>query len=88
MKKVFLLLLSASVLAGCDRINSASRTMETMLGGDYDVYIQGHPKVYRVKNGKVTSVPEKGYYIFYPTIDGDKKMVQSPIQITTVVEVD
>lgn len=79
----FLLLLN-----GCDRINNASRTVDTMLGGDFDVYIAGHPQVYHVKNGKVTSVPEKGYYVFYPTIDGRKTMVQSPIHSTTIVKVD
>lgn len=92
MKKLIALaagaLVCAGTLVGCDRINNASRTMDTMLGGDYDVYIQGHPRVYHVKNGKVTSVPEKGYYVFYPIIDGDKQMVQSPIQITTIVKVD
>lgn len=81
-------MLTILALFGCDRINNASRTMDTMLGGDYDVYIQGHPVVYRVNNGKVTSVPEKGYYVFYPTIDGEKRMVQSPIHATTIVARD
>ncbi|OUS26960.1 hypothetical protein A9Q99_17260 [Gammaproteobacteria bacterium 45_16_T64] len=75
-------------LSGCDKINNMSRSMDTMLGGDYDVYIQGHGEVYHVKNGKVTSVPEKGYYVFYPIIKGKESMVQSPIQITTIVKVD
>lgn len=87
MKIVFIFIASL-VLFGCDKINNTTRTLDTMLGGDYDVYIQGHPTVYRVNNGKVTSVPEKGYYVFYPTIDGKKKLVQSPIQITTIVSVD
>lgn len=86
--RVLVVLASIFLLASCDRINNASRTMDTMLGGDYAVYIQGHPTVYRVMGGKVTSVPEKGYYIFYPTIDGQKQMVQSPIQITTIVKLD
>lgn len=86
--KIILVVLWASVLLGCDKINNASRTMDTMLGGDYDVYIQGHDTVYRVNNGKVTSVPEKGYYVFYPTINGKERMVQSPIQITTIVKTD
>lgn len=81
-------LLVAFATAGCDRINNASRTMDTMLGGDFDVYIAGHPQVYHVKNGKVTSVPEKGYYVFYPMVDGRKTMVQSPIHATTIVKVD
>lgn len=86
--KYWLGLFCVFAVAGCDRINNASRTMDTMLGGDYDVYIEGHPQVYHVKNSKVTSVPEKGYYIFYPTINGDKRMVQSPINATTIVAVD
>ena len=74
------------MLTGCDRVNNMSRTMDTMLGGDFDVHIQGHPQVYKVENGKVTSVPEKGYYVFYPTIDGRETMVQSPIQLTTIIK--
>ncbi|HEY7771697.1 MAG TPA: hypothetical protein VIC26_00840 [Marinagarivorans sp.] len=86
--KIAAVVLSVGALFGCDRINNASRTMDTMLGGDYDVYIQGHPVVYRVNNGKVTSVPEKGYYVFYAVIDGEKRMVQSPIHATTIVARD
>lgn len=89
MKRLSLLiLLSVVALTGCDKINRASRTMDTMLGGDYDVYIQGHKEVYHVINGKVTSIPEKGYYVFYPTVNGKETMVQSPIQLTTIVKVD
>lgn len=87
--KLFLILAVTGIfLSGCDKINRASRTMDTMLGGDFDVYIQNHPVVYKVRNGKVTSIPEKGYYVFYPMIDGKERMVQSPIQITTIVEVN
>ncbi len=82
------LLVGLAGLSGCDKINNASRTMDTMLGGDYDVFIQGHETVYHVKNGKVTSVPEKGYYVYYPTINGEELMVQSPINITTIVKTD
>ncbi len=39
-----------------------------------------------VINGKVTSVPDKGYYVYYPTIDGKERLVQSPIQITTIIK--
>ena len=86
--KLFVLLTVALGLSGCDKINNMNRSMDTMLGGDYEVYIQGHKEVYHVKNGKVTSAPDKGYYIFYPEINGEKRMVQSPIQITTIVKVD
>ncbi len=82
------LALAALLLTGCDFMNRTSRTMDTMLGGDYDVYIQGHPVVYHVKNDKITSQPDKGYYIFYPTVNGKKTLVQSPIQLTTIVKKD
>ena len=81
-------LMAVAAISGCDKINNMNRSMDTMLGGDYDVYIQGHENVYHVKNGKVTSVPDKGYYVFYPKINGKEQMVQSPIQITTIVKVD
>ena len=86
--KILVVLLAVVAVSGCDKINSMNRSMDTMLGGDYDVYIQGHENVYHVKNGKVTSVPDKGYYVFYPKINGKEQMVQSPIQITTIVKVD
>ena len=75
-------------LSACDKINNASRTMDTMLGGDYEVHIQGFDQPFHVKDGKVTSVPGKGYYVFYPIIDGKEQLVQSPIQLTTIIKVD
>lgn len=69
-------------------MNRASRTMDTMLGGDFEVYVQGIDKPFIVINGKVTSVPEKGYYVYYPTIDGKERLVQSPIHSTTIIEMD
>ena len=86
--RVTFIALAAISLAACDKINNANRTMDTMLGGDYKVYVAGHSKVYIVKNGKVTSVPEKGYYVFYATIDGKKRMVQSPIATTVIEKTD
>lgn len=75
-------------IAGCDFINRSTRTMDTMLGGDYEVHIHGFDKPFYVNNGKITSQPDKGYYIFYPTIDGKKRLVQSPINLTTIIEKD
>lgn len=90
MKRVVLaaVVVTALALQGCDKINNASRTMDTMLGGDYKVYIVGHSKVYTIKNGKVTSVPDKGYYVFYATIDGKKTLVQTPIATTVIEKID
>lgn len=86
--KVSLLLFILGTLLACDRINNASRTIDTMLGGDFEVHILGHDEPYIVTNGKITSVPEKGYYIFYPRIEGKKTLVQSPIQLTTIIKTD
>ena len=90
MKKIGLIPIFITVLflSACDKVNNASRAMDTMLGGDFKVYVQGIEKPFLVNNGKVTSVPEKGYYVFYPMIDGKERLVQSPIQITTIIKMD
>lgn len=86
--KLIVLSIIVSIISGCDFINRSSRTMDTMLGGDYEVHIQGFEKPFYVENGKITSQPDKGYYIFYPTINGKRKLVQSPINLTTIIEKD
>jgi len=88
MRYLILPLVCGALLTGCDKVNNASRAMDTMLGGDYTVYVQGIEKPFKVDNGKVTSVPDKGYYVFYPKIDGKERLVQSPIQITTIIKMD
>lgn len=88
LRSMAVVVLVAASLVGCDKINRTARTMDTMLGGDFEVHILGHDKPYFVNNGKVTSVPEKGYYVFYPEVDGKKVMVQSPIQITTIIKME
>ena len=85
---VTLLLIATISLASCDKINNANRTMDTMLGGDYEIYVTGMGSPFYVEDGKVTSVPEKGYYVYYPLIDGKEQLVQSPIQATTIIKVD
>ena len=85
---VVIAMLSILFLTGCDKVNKASRTMDTMLGGDFTVYVQGIDEPFIVKNDKVTSVPEKGYYVYYPIIDGKERLVQSPIHITTIIKMD
>ncbi len=85
---IIVLVLAAVFVSGCDKVNKASRTMDTMLGGDYKVIVQGIEEPFFVKNDKVTSIPEKGYYVFYPIIDGKERLVQSPIQLTTIIKMD
>ena len=86
--RLILLVLFVAFLSGCDKINRASRTMDTMLGGDFKVYVQGIEEPFIVNNGKVTSIPEKGYYVYYPVVDGKERLVQSPIHITTIIKMD
>ena len=86
--KILVLTFLALFISGCDKVNQASRTMDTMLGGDYKVIVQGIEEPFFVKNDKVTSIPEKGYYVFYPIIDGKERLVQSPIQLTTIIKMD
>jgi hypothetical protein len=86
--KFIVLGIAVMVISGCDFINRSSRTMDTMLGGDYEVHVQGFERPFQVNGGKITSQPDKGYYIFYPTIDGKKRLVQSPIHLTTIIEKD
>ncbi|MDZ7924826.1 MAG: hypothetical protein U5M23_12400 [Marinagarivorans sp.] len=64
------------LLSSCDRINNANRTIDTVLGGDYDVYIQGYPEVLHVKNGKVTSVSAQ---IIFDILRGSNKRGRSNI---------
>jgi len=85
---LFSIFMLVFLLSACDKVNNASRAMDTMLGGDFEVYVQGIEKPFIVNSGKVTSVPEKGYYVYYPTIDGKEHLVQSPIQITTIIKMD
>ncbi|MFT6029430.1 MAG: hypothetical protein ACI8O8_001166 [Oleiphilaceae bacterium] len=86
--KILVLTFLALFITGCDKVNQASRTMDTMLGGDYKVIVQGIDEPFFVKNDKVTSISEKGYYVFYPIIDGKERLVQSPIQLTTIIKMD
>jgi len=85
---LFSIFMLVFLLSACDKVNNASRAMDTMLGGDFEVHVQGIENPFIVNNGKVTSVPEKGYYVYYPTIDGKEHLVQSPIQITTIIKMD
>lgn len=80
--------MAALFLVGCDKINNANRTMDTMLGGDYKIHVLGINSPFFVMGGKVTSNPTKGYYVFYPMLNGEERLVQSPIQNTTIIKID
>ncbi|WP_455199482.1 hypothetical protein [Kaarinaea lacus] len=85
---VALLLLTA----GCseEQQNKISRLGVTWLEGNYKVtYADGeHVKSWFVKDGKVTTEPEKGYYYFWAVVNGEKRYVQTPIYRTYIEETD
>ena len=86
-----LILVLLTLLGGCseEQQNRLSRLGVTWLEGDYRVtYADGsHVKNWEVRDGKVTSEPEKGYYYFWIEKDGEKYYVQTPIARTYIEEI-
>ncbi|MCB1872463.1 MAG: hypothetical protein KDI18_14530 [Gammaproteobacteria bacterium] len=84
-------LLLPLALAACtqEQQNRISRIGVTFLEGDYRVtYADGsHVKSWEIRDGKVTSEPEKGYYYFWVRVDGKKRYVQTPIGRTYIEEI-
>jgi len=80
-----------SLLAACtgDSQNKIQRIGVQFLDGDYRVtFAEGqHLRQWTVHNGKVTSVPEKGYYFFWAEQDGKRLYVQTPIARTYIEEI-
>ena len=89
-RRLVLPLVCLWALAGCseDQQNKLSRVGVSWLDGDYRVtYASGeHVKSWEVRDGKVTSDPQKGYYYFWAMIDGKKAYVQTPIGRTYIEE--
>ena len=79
------------ILAACteEQQNRISRMGVSWLEGDYRVtYADGsHVKSWEIRDGKVTSEPEKGYYFFWVQMDGKKRYVQTPIARTYIEEI-
>lgn len=86
---VVLLLL---VISGCseEQQNKISRIGVTWLEGNYKVtYADAeHAKSWYVKDGKVTTEPDKGYYYFWTEVNGKSRYVQTPIGRTYIEETD
>ncbi len=78
-------------LTGCseEQQNKISRLGVTWLEGNYRVtYADGsHVKSWIVRDAKVTSEPQKGYYYFWTVTDGKKLYVQTPIERTYLEEI-
>ncbi len=90
-KRLIFLSLLLLMLGGCseEQQNKISRLGVTWLEGDYRVtYADGeHVKSWMVKDGKVTTEPDKGYYYFWATVEGKKVYVQTPINRSYIEEV-
>ncbi len=90
---ILLALLTGTLLitSACseEQQNKLSRLGVTWLEGDYRVtFAEGnHLKTWIVKDGKVTSEPQKGYYYFWATENGKKIYVQTPILRSYIEEI-
>lgn len=88
----FILLLPLVFILGCseEQQNRLSRLGVTWLEGNYRVtYADGsHVKSWIIRDGKVTSEPDKGYYYFWVTENGKKHYVQTPIGRSYIEEIE
>jgi len=77
-------------LFGCteEQQNKISRLGVTVFEGSYRVtFAEGnHLKSWVVRDSKVTSEPEKGYYYFWTKVEGKSLYVQTPIARTYLEE--
>jgi len=91
LQKLLLLFLIGFLLIGCseEQQNRLSRLGVTWLEGNYRVtYADGaHVKTWEVRDGKVTSEPEKGYYYFWVREGKKRYYVQTPIARTYIEEI-
>ena len=91
MRKALLLAAMLLALAACseEQQNKISRIGVTWLEGDYRVTYadDGHVKSWEVRNSKVTSEPEKGYYYFWIKEGKQRYYVQTPIARTYIEEI-
>ena len=80
----FVMIIIILLIIGCsqDTQQEIARKKIEYLDGDYNVTYtdQGIIKVWKVREGKITSVSEKGYYFFWARNEKDKEFyVQVPI---------
>jgi len=90
LAKILPVLILTFFLSACteEQQNRLSRLGVTWLEGDYKVtYADGsHVKSWMVKDSKVTSEPQKGYYYFWIKTEDGRKYVQTPIGRTYIEE--
>lgn len=91
MARLLALLFVGVLLTGCseEQQNRLGRLGVTWLEGNYRVtYADGeHVKVWEIRDGKVTSEPEKGYYFFWVEKDKKSYYVQTPIDRSYIEEI-
>ena len=79
------------MLTACseEQQNRLSRLGVSWLEGDYRVTYAdaSHVKSWVVRDSKVTSEPQKGYYFFWVEQNGKKLYVQTPIARTYIEEI-
>ncbi len=92
MKRLLFILPFILLMTACseEQQNKLSRIGVTWLEGDYRVtYADGsHVKSWEIRDGKVTTEPDKGYYYFWALENGKKVYVQTPIGRSYIEEVD
>ena len=85
------LIMVVLLFSGCseEQQNRISRIGVTWLEGNYKItYADGeHVKSWVIRDSKVTSEPEKGYYYFWVRADGKKLYVQTPIARSYIEEI-
>lgn len=89
---VVILIIMFITIVSCsqDSQQQLARKKIEYLDGDYNVTYtdQGIIKVWHVRDGKITSTPEKGYYFFWARNEKDKEFyVQAPINRVFIEEV-
>jgi hypothetical protein len=79
------------LMVGCseEQQNKISRLGVSWMEGDYKVtFFEGSfKKEWTVRDSKVTSDPQKGYYFFWVQEGGKSKYVQVPIARTVIEEI-
>ena len=91
MLRITLLLIAGLLTGGCteEQQNRLNRLGVTWLEGNYRVtYADGeHVKSWEVRDSKVTSEPEKGYYFFWVKKGEQRYYVQTPIARSYIEEI-
>ncbi|MCP4075320.1 MAG: hypothetical protein GY744_03950 [Gammaproteobacteria bacterium] len=92
MKKFIISFVLLLLLTACseEQQNKISRLGVSWLEGNYKVtYADGqHVKSWIIRDSKVTSEPDKGYYYFWVEVNGSKRYVQTPIERSYIEEIE